>query len=125
MTASTGSRIKENQNRSNDFIPCDPIFYLYTNYFLKKYFKPWKLFFLMFKLWIIQQFGSLLASGRYEDWCKFPYGRPVTTTFILRKDEKKSPKLSKILALSLHWSSILIYICEFNLIFFLYKYWTS
>ena len=65
----------------------------------------------MFKLWIIQQFGSLLASGRYEDWCKFPYGRPVTTTFILRKDEKKSPKLSKILALSLHWSSILIYIC--------------
>jgi len=49
-----------------------------------------------------------LVSGWYEDWCKLPYGRRHLFW------ENKSDNHSKILALSLHRSSILIYICGWN-----------
>ena len=76
------------------------LFFIYIQIIFKKnILNLGNYFFLMFKLWIIQQFGSLLASGRYEDWCKFPYGRPVTTTFILRKDAKKISYPFKIISI--------------------------
>ena len=76
------------------------ICYLSTNYFLKKYLKPCKLFFLInFKPWIMQQFGSLIiwtCQGLIRGLVQVPIW---TTTFILRKDAKKISYPFKIISI--------------------------